>query len=41
MIARMTRTAMLDVMSRDFVRTARAKGVGEPAILSGTCCAMR
>ena len=33
MIARMTRTAMLDVMSRDFVRTARAKGVGERAIL--------
>lgn len=33
MIARMTRTAMLDVMSRDFVRTARAKGVGETAIL--------
>lgn len=33
MIARMTRAAMLDVMSRDFVRTARAKGVGEKAIL--------
>ena len=33
MIARMTRTAMLDVMSRDFVRTARAKGVAETAIL--------
>lgn len=27
MITRMTRTAMIDVMSRDFVRTARAKGV--------------
>ena len=33
MIARMTRAAMLDVMSKDFVRTARAKGVGEKTIL--------
>ena len=33
MIVRVTRTAMLDVMSRDFVRTARAKGVGERAVL--------
>ncbi|MBL8588166.1 MAG: ABC transporter permease [Methylobacteriaceae bacterium] len=33
MMARMTRSAMLDVMSRDFIRTARAKGVGETAIL--------
>lgn len=33
MITRMTRASMLDVMSRDFVRTARAKGLGEKAIL--------
>lgn len=33
MIARMTRSSMLDVMSKDFVRTARAKGVSERAIL--------
>lgn len=32
-VARMTRTAMLDVMSRDFIRTARAKGLRERAIL--------
>ncbi|MGL4496282.1 MAG: ABC transporter permease [Beijerinckiaceae bacterium] len=33
MVARMTRTAMLDVMGRDFVRTARAKGVAEKTVL--------
>ena len=33
MIARMTRTAMLEVMSKDFVRTARAKGVSERGVL--------
>lgn len=33
MITRMTRAAALDVMSRDFVRTARAKGVAEGQIL--------
>jgi peptide/nickel transport system permease protein len=32
--ARMTRAQMLDVASRDFVRTARAKGLSTPAIVS-------
>jgi peptide/nickel transport system permease protein len=33
LIARMTRAAMLDVLGEDFVRTARAKGVNEIAVL--------
>jgi peptide/nickel transport system permease protein len=33
LIARMTRTAMLDVLGEDYVRTARAKGIGETAVL--------
>lgn len=33
MIVRMTRTAMIDVMSRDFVRTARAKGLSGRRVL--------
>lgn len=33
LIARMTRAAMLDVMGEDFIRTARAKGVREIAVL--------
>ncbi len=33
LIARMTRAAMLDVMGEDFIRTARAKGVSETAVL--------
>jgi peptide/nickel transport system permease protein len=33
LIARMTRAAMLDVMGEDFIRTARAKGIGETAVL--------
>ncbi|WP_407180393.1 ABC transporter permease [Bradyrhizobium sp. STM 3562] len=33
LIARMTRAAMLDVMGEDFIRTARAKGIGERAVL--------
>ena len=32
-IARMTRSSMLDVMGRDFVRTARAKGLRESAVV--------
>ena len=32
-LARMTRAAMLDVLSSDFVRTARAKGLGESAVV--------
>jgi peptide/nickel transport system permease protein len=33
LLARITRATMLDVLSQDYVRTAKAKGVGQPAIL--------
>jgi peptide/nickel transport system permease protein len=33
LIARMTRASMLDVLGEDFIRTARAKGLGEIAVL--------
>src|SRR6201998_2304093 len=33
LIARMTRAAMLDVLGEDYVRTARAKGISETAVL--------
>jgi peptide/nickel transport system permease protein len=33
LIARITRAAMLDALSQDYVRTAKAKGVGQPGIL--------
>src|SRR5215203_1431653 len=33
LIARMTRAAMLDVLGEDYVRTARAKGLNESAVL--------
>ena len=33
LIARMTRASMLDVLGEDYVRTARAKGLGERAVL--------
>ncbi|HLW61119.1 MAG TPA: ABC transporter permease [bacterium] len=32
-IARVTRSAVLDALGQDYVRTARAKGIGEPAVL--------
>jgi len=32
-IARLTRAGMLDVLHADYIRTARAKGLGEPAIV--------
>jgi peptide/nickel transport system permease protein len=34
-IARMTRSSMLEVLGRDYVRTARAKGLGERRLLVG------
>ncbi|MDR7481326.1 MAG: ABC transporter permease [Armatimonadota bacterium] len=34
MISRMTRSAMLDVLGRDYIRTARAKGVAEPRVVT-------
>jgi peptide/nickel transport system permease protein len=33
LIARMTRASMLDVLGEDYVRTARAKGIGEVPVL--------
>ncbi|MEM9026993.1 MAG: ABC transporter permease [Pseudomonadota bacterium] len=33
LIARMTRTSMLEVLSEDYIRTARAKGQTEPRVL--------
>jgi peptide/nickel transport system permease protein len=33
LIARMTRATMLDVLSQDYIRTARAKGLSQPPIL--------
>jgi peptide/nickel transport system permease protein len=32
-IARVTRSAVLDALGEDYVRTARAKGIGEPGVL--------
>jgi oligopeptide transport system permease protein len=34
-IARLVRTGMIEVLSADFIRTARAKGLSEPRILLG------
>ncbi|MDR7522807.1 MAG: ABC transporter permease [Armatimonadota bacterium] len=34
MISRMTRSAMLDVLGREYIRTARAKGAREPRVVS-------
>jgi peptide/nickel transport system permease protein len=34
-IARLTRSAMLEVLRQDFIRTARAKGVSETRVLYG------
>jgi peptide/nickel transport system permease protein len=33
LIARITRAAMLEVLAQDYIRTARAKGLGQPGIL--------
>lgn len=35
MIARMTRSALLEVLGQDYIRTARAKGLGPRAVLFG------
>src|SRR5436309_2434445 len=32
-ITRLTRSGMLDVLSQDYIRTARAKGVGGPPVV--------
>lgn len=33
LIARITRSTMLDVLAQDYIRTARAKGLAQPAVL--------
>jgi peptide/nickel transport system permease protein len=33
LLARMTRSTMLEVLSQDYVRTARAKGLAEPRVI--------
>ncbi len=38
-LARFTRSAMLDNLPQDYVRTARAKGFRSAMSSSGTCCA--
>jgi peptide/nickel transport system permease protein len=35
LLARLTRSATLEVMGQEFVTTARAKGLGEPSVLAG------
>ncbi|MEH3087767.1 MAG: ABC transporter permease [Xylophilus ampelinus] len=35
LIARITRTSVIEVMNEDFIRTARAKGLGERGVLVG------
>jgi oligopeptide transport system permease protein len=32
-VARLTRAGMLEVLRQDFIRTARAKGLGEPVVV--------
>jgi peptide/nickel transport system permease protein len=38
---RLYRSFFLDELGHDYVRTARAKGLTEPVVLFGTCCATR
>ena len=38
-IARMTRSSMLEVLREDYVRTARAKGAGPLRVVACTPCA--
>jgi peptide/nickel transport system permease protein len=40
-LARVTRSAVLEVMREDFVRTARAKGLSRARRCGATCCATR
>ncbi len=37
-LARFVRSGMIDVMGSDYIRTARAKGLAERAIIPGTRC---
>ena len=40
-VARMTRSAMLEVLGEDYIRTARAKGLSAPRVVIGSCAAQR
>lgn len=40
-LARFTRSSVLEVLREDFVRTARAKGLSSARRCGGMCCAMR
>jgi peptide/nickel transport system permease protein len=40
-LVRATRSAVLDVLREDYVRTARAKGVSERLVVASTRCATR
>lgn len=33
LVARLTRSSMLEILGRDFIRTGRAKGLGEPVVV--------
>src|SRR5262249_37046705 len=35
LIARITRASMLDVLAQDYIRTAQAKGLSSPSVLTG------
>ena len=39
LVARITRSSMLEVLSQDYIRTARAKGLAENWVISGMPCA--
>ena len=39
--ARLLRAALIEVMSEDYIRTARAKGLPERRVISATACAAR
>ena len=39
--ARLYRAMFLEEIGKDYVRTARAKGLAEPWCCSATCCATR
>ena len=41
LLLRIMRTAMIEVLSSDYVRTARAKGAAEGPSSAATPCAMR
>ena len=41
LVMRVTRSSVLEIMSEDYVRTARAKGWVKAPSCGGTCCATR